>query len=118
MKQYLSVVVFVLSFLSVSMIFPQDSWSQEKGIHLCSACKTDCAEVIEHMPAVLECASVTGIFGGTCEVLIGESGVGTALCIAGAVAVENYCEKVGWPYIKNHSGTAAGIVCKSIHLCL
>ena len=104
------------------MISPQNSWSQEGKATFglfCSACKTDCAKVIEHEPQVLECAAATGVFGGTCEALIGESGaVGAALCIAGAVAVENLCEKKGWPWIKNNSGTVAEIICKEIRLCL
>jgi len=123
MRRFLLFFVLVGSFLSVLLLFPSNSWCQGQGeptfkFHLCSDCKDACAKVIRAMPELYECAGAGAVFGGTCEAVIGESGVGAILCAAGAAAVDVVCAKYGCPWIKNNADEAAKLICEEIKLCL
>jgi hypothetical protein len=120
MKRSVSVVL-VSILLSVPWLFPSMSWAQAKGMtgfSMCNSCEKACEEVIKNMPEVIAgCDALDAAFFPTCEILFGDSGIGSVLCAAGATATGEICAELTWHYMKTNPDKAAEKICQKIKLC-
>jgi hypothetical protein len=111
---YLTIVLFLLSILSLS----HTASAQPKvGVDLCKICKDGVSQVIMRAAEAASCGALDAGFEAVCEAIMGETGIGTAICTVADAIIVYECATHGLSWIKHNADNLANEICKKGKIC-